>query len=133
MYKHILLPTDGTDRSERAISAGIKLAKAVGARVTGICVSEATYIGSVDDSQHPLASSNLASFAQLAEAAGLSFDCVSIVGDSPQDSIVRFAKDHDCDLIIMGTHGRSRIGKLFLGSVAATVLSECDTPVLLYR
>lgn len=133
MYKHLLLPTDGSERSERAINAGVALARMINARVTGICVSEATYVNTMDADPHPLANANLAAFAKAAAAAGVTYDCVSLVGDSPQEVIVRYAQEHRCDLIIMGTHGRSRIGKLLLGSVAATVLSECDIPVLLYR
>jgi len=133
MYNHILLPIDGTGRSERAIDAGLRLAKTVGARVTGICVSEATYISQIDSSQHPLAESRLAEFGKAAEALGVSHESVLIVGDSPQESIVKFAAENGCDLIVMGTHGRSRVGKFLLGSVAGTILAECEIPVLLYR
>jgi len=133
MYKHVLLPIDGTGRSNRAIDAGVRLAKMAGARVTGICVSETTYISQIDSGQHPLADARLAEFAKAAEALGVSYESVVIVGDSPQESIIKFATEHGCDLIVMGTHGRSRVGKFLLGSVAGTILAECEIPVLLYR
>ena len=133
MYKHILIPTDGSDRSMRAVSAGIKLAKVLNAKVTGLFVGESTYIPGVDESPKPLAEEALSAVAQRAEEAGVTAVCVSMLGDTPQGAIVKFAGEKGCDPIIMGTHGRSKVGKFFLGSVAASVLAECEIPVMLYR
>lgn len=133
MYKHILLPTDGSDRSIRAITAGIELAKALNARVTGLFVSEATYLPGDDEDLKPRAEAALSTVTQLANEAGVTSVCISRLGDTPQDAIIQFAKEKNCDLIIMGTHGRSRVGKFFLGSVAASVIADGDIPVLLYR
>lgn len=133
MYKHILLPTDGSDRSARAIMAGIELAAALNAKVTGLFISESTYIPGADDATSPRAEAALSVVAQRAKEAGVESACVSMHGDAPQDSIIRFANEKGCDLIIMGTHGRSRVGKFFLGSVAAAVLGDSEIPVLLYR
>jgi nucleotide-binding universal stress UspA family protein len=133
MYKHILLPTDGSERSTRAIMAGIELAKVLNAKVTGLFVSESTYIPEVDEDIKPRAEAALLSVAQRAKEAGVTAACVSMLADTPQDAIVHFAKEHGCDLIVMGTHSRSRVEKLFLGSVAAAVLGDCVIPVLLYR
>lgn len=133
MYKHILLPTDGSDRSIRAITAGVELAQALNAKVTGLFVSESTYIPGMDEGSSPRAEEALSIVAQRAAEAGVASACVSMPGDSPQDSITRFANENGCDLIIMGTHGRSKVGKFFLGSVAAAVLGDSEIPVLLYR
>lgn len=133
MYKHILLPTDGSDRSLRAVDAGVELAKKLNARVTGLFVSEPTYIPGVDETHAPRAEAALATITQRAQAAGIESVCVASLGDTPQDAIVEYAQEKGCDLIIMGTHGRSKVGKFFLGSVAAAVLADCDIPVLLYR
>lgn len=133
MYKHILLPTDGSDRSIRAINAGIELAKALNARVTGLYVAEQTYIPGVDDGPKPRAEAALSTIAQRAKEAGVTSVCVTMLGDTPQDMIVQYAKEKGCDLIIMGTHGRSKVGKLLLGSAAASVIADCEIPVLLYR
>lgn len=133
MYKHILLPTDGSDRSIRAIKAGIELAKALDAKVTGLFVSEQTYIPEVDDGPKPRAEAALSTIAQLTKEAGVTSVCVSMSGKTPQDVIVQYAREKGCDLIIMGTHGRSKVGKLFLGSAAASVIADCEIPVLLYR
>lgn len=133
MYKHILLPTDGSDLSRRAITAGVELAQALNAKVTGFYVRHATYIPGADEDIGPRAEEALSIVAQLAKEAGVTSACVSRMGDMPQDAIIKFAAENDCDLIIMGTHGRSRIGKFFLGSVAASVLGDSVVPVLLYR
>jgi nucleotide-binding universal stress UspA family protein len=133
IYRHILIPTDGSERSLRAASAGLKLAKLLEARVTGLFVSEQTYINEVDDDSKPKAASALEVVAALATEYGIPCDCVNIMAQSPQDGIVLHAKQCGCDLIVMGSHGRSRVGKLFLGSAAASVLADCDIPVLLYR
>lgn len=133
MYKHILLPTDGSDRSIRAITAGIEFAKVINAKVSGLFVSAATYIPGVDDGLKPLAEAALAIITQQAEEAGVTSVCTSMLGETPQDAIIHYAAEKGCDLIIMGTHGRSKVGKFFLGSVAASVLADCEIPVLLYR
>lgn len=133
MYKHILLPTDGSDRSGRAILAGIELAAALNAKVTGLFVNESTYIPGVDEATNPQAEAALAEVARRAQESGVASACVSMAGDTPQDSIIRFANENGCDLIIMGTPGRSRVGKFLLGSVAAAVLADSRIPVLLYR
>jgi nucleotide-binding universal stress UspA family protein len=133
MYEHILLPTDGSDRSIRAISAGIKLAKALNAKVTGLYVGEHTYIPGVDDGPGPRGEAALSIITQRAKEAGVTSVCVTMLGDTPQDMIVQYAREKGCDLIIMGTHGRSKVGKLLLGSAAASVIAECEIPVLLYR
>ena len=133
MYKHILLPTDGSERSLRAVTAGIELAKVLNAKVTALFAREPTYIPGADEGLAPRAESALAAVAQRAKEAGVTAVCVSMLGDTPQDAIIQFAKEKGCDLIIMGTHGRSKVGKFFLGSVAASVLADCEIPVLLYR
>ena len=133
MYKHILLPTDGSERSIRAITAGIELAKVLNAKVTGLFASEPTYVSEVDKDLAPQAEAALSKVTQKAKEAGVASECISILVDTPQDAIIQYAKDKGCDLIIMGTHGRSKVGKFFLGSVAASVLADCEIPVLLYR
>jgi nucleotide-binding universal stress UspA family protein len=133
MYKHILLPTDGSIRSEKAITAGIELAKRLGAQVTALFVSQATFIDQIDNSPKPRAEAELAFAAEIAGKADVACNCVSLVGEAPAHSIIEYVTSNGCDLIIMGTHGRSRVGKLLLGSVAASVIADCEVPVLLYR
>jgi nucleotide-binding universal stress UspA family protein len=133
MYKHILLPTNGSERSQRAIGAGIELAKTLNARVTGLFVSERALIPEVDEGPRPMAEEALAVIAECAAEAGVKYSGISALGDSPADLIINCAADRDCDLIVMGTRGRSKVGKLLLGSTAASVIADCEIPVLLYR
>lgn len=133
MYEHILLPTDGSERSARAIRVGVQLARTLGARVTGLYVNEMTYIPDVDSKQDPRAKAALAEVSHAAQEAGVQCQCIAMMADTPRDGIVRIAEEHACDLILMGTHDRSQVGKLLLGSSAAGVLAGCDIPLLLYR
>lgn len=133
MYSHILLPTDGSERSTRAIKAGVQLASAVGAKVTGLFVVDPSYIQDVDEALESRAQESLSVIVQQAKASGVECNCISVKGTTPQDEIIRIATEKGCDLIVMGTHGRSRVGKLLLGSAAASVLADCEIPVLLYR
>ena len=133
MYKHILIPLDGSNRSDRATEAGLSLAKALGAHVTGLFVTDSTYVRELDEGKNVHSDEVLARFAAQAEAVGIAHDGVARRGDTPQDGIVEFAREQHCDVIVMGTHGRSRVGKFLLGSVAASVLADCNIPVLIYR
>lgn len=133
MYKHILVPTDGSSRSERATQAAVELAKALGARVTGLYVTDPTYVRELDEGLNEHADEILGAFVKQAESAGIPYECAAIRGDTPQAAIIDFAAKNGCDVIVMGTHGRSRVGKLLLGSTAASVLADCDIPVLVYR
>lgn len=133
MYKHILIPTDGSDRTERAILAGVQIAKAFDASVTGLYVGRATYISLLDSDVDSVAESALALIETEAKKAGVRYDLFNLKDESVAEGIIRFAENNSCDLIVMGTHGRSRVGKFFLGSVAASVLSDCNLPILIYR
>lgn len=133
MYTHILLPTDGSERSSRAIKAGLQLAKVLNSRVTGLFVIEPTYIHEVDEIRSPRAEEALSEICLQAENMGVLSDGITLMAESPQEGIIRCANDRSCDLIVMGTHARSRVGKLLLGSAAASVLADCDIPVLVYR
>lgn len=133
MYKHILVPTDGSSRSERATAAGIELAKALGARVSGLYVTDPTYVRELDEGLNEHSDKILGAFTQQAESAGIAYDCAAVRGDTPQAAIIDYAEKKGCDIIVMGTHGRSRVGKLLLGSTAASLLADCDIPVLIYR
>lgn len=103
------------------------------ARVTGLFVNEQTYIAEIDEERKPRAEQALSEIERRASEAGIAHNCVAVVDQTKQDGIVNFAEKHGCDLIVMGTHGRSKVGKLMLGSIAASVLADCSIPVLLYR
>jgi nucleotide-binding universal stress UspA family protein len=73
MYKHILLPTNGTERGLRATKSGIELARTLNAEVTGLFVSERAYIPAADEGPKPQAEEALAMVAELAKAAGIKY------------------------------------------------------------
>jgi nucleotide-binding universal stress UspA family protein len=145
MFKHILLPTDGSELSEVTIHYGIHLAKRVEAKVTGL---------SVMPLQHPffyetqipaqaleqaarrckqLAQTHLAVVEQQAVDAGVAYDLVYERDDSPYEAIIKVAKTKGCDLIMMASHGRKGFRGLLIGSETQKVLTHSQIPVLVYR
>jgi nucleotide-binding universal stress UspA family protein len=144
MYKRIVIPTDGSDLSKAAAQAGVAFAREQGAEVLGIFVapefvnpiyvemippSEAEY----KDTLKRIGQGYLDGIRDDALAAGLKFTGFIEFSDSPAHEIVVLAETHRCDLIFMGSHGRSGLGQLLLGSVTSKVLATCHIPVLVYR
>jgi nucleotide-binding universal stress UspA family protein len=145
MFKKILLPTDGSDLSERAVLAGVSFAKEIGARVVGLTVTPEfhtfTYKTEMleeteeefNASTQRQAAKNLAVISDAAAAAGVPCDVVQVISDEPWAAILQTAKDSGCDLIIMASHGRRGFKALILGSETQKVLVHTDIPVLVYR
>jgi nucleotide-binding universal stress UspA family protein len=145
MFKKILLPTDGSDLSERAVLAGVSFAKEIGARVVGLTVTPEfhtfTYKTEMleeteeefNASTQRQAAKNLAVISDAAAAAGVPCDVVQVTSDEPWAAILQTAKDSGCDLIIMASHGRRGFKALLLGSETQKVLVHTDIPVLVYR
>ena len=123
MYKHILLPTDGSPLSARTVAEGVKLAKALGASLTALHVTPpprpVMFKGKVSAGYAPLAERKrqlesaadkaLAAVQKAAKAAGVTCKVESIVDDFPAETIVAVAKKRRCDLIMMASHGRRGI------------------------
>jgi nucleotide-binding universal stress UspA family protein len=145
MYRNILIATDGSALAEKAVSHGLSLAKAVGAKVTALIVEATFNIYDVPESrirqvseafaqhaeqvkQH--ASKVLSHVADAAKAAGVPCEGVQIEHDHPYEAIITTAKDKGCDLIVMASHGRSGMSALLLGSVTNKVLTHTSIPVL---
>jgi len=140
VYTNILLPTDGSELSQRAVRHGIQLAKALNARVIGLSVVISSHVptgsGTAILGDHVLqdAAQEFLSFvAHEAKEQGVPCACFYVTGDSAHEEIIAAAVSKDCDLIVMGSHGRSAVGKLLLGSEAAAVVAGCQVPVLLCR
>lgn len=146
MYKHILLPTDGSELSEKAIKSGIDFAKSIGARVTGFFVAPQFHLTVYDDwVVEPMSKSEfdekstkqaqqrLALIENMAKTAGVRCDVAHAVSDSPYDAIIKIAEERKCDLIFMASHGRRGIAGLLLGSETTKVLTHTKIPVLVYR
>jgi nucleotide-binding universal stress UspA family protein len=144
MYGHILIPTDGTELSKRAIDHGLALAKAVNARVTAVAVSRPYHVAVIEpdaatdapqDYEQRIAANaakHLAVARDAAQASGVSCDAVHIVHEHVYQGIVDTAKDRGCDLIVMASRGR-RTASLLVASETANVLTHCSVPVLVHR
>jgi len=147
MFKHILLPTDGSELSERALSSGIELAKTIGAKVTGLYALESyplTFYGEYvpadaftpeefESAEHKRANDFLDHVKDLAKQAGVECDVTTVSGVLPHEAIIETATRLGCDLIYMATHGRRGISALLLGSETTKVLTHSSIPVLAYR
>jgi nucleotide-binding universal stress UspA family protein len=145
MYKRILIPTDGSDLSRKAIEHGVALAKAIGASVVGITVSPTFHTFAVDPvivTETPaqyqknceaLAERYLGVVRDVATTAGVADEGVHVIDDHPYQAIIATARDNRCDLICMASHGRKGISALVLGSETTKVLTHSKIPVLVCR
>jgi nucleotide-binding universal stress UspA family protein len=145
MYRHILIPTDGSELAEHAVTHGLSLAKSEGAKVSVIVVEEPFNWFSVPETkgrQIPEefakhaeqikrhATSVLNRAANAAKQAGVPCDTIQAEDVQPYQAIIAAAKDKSCDLIVMASHGRSGLSAVLLGSVTNKVLTHTKTPVL---
>jgi nucleotide-binding universal stress UspA family protein len=147
MYKHILIPTDGSKLSSRAVRQGVAIAKAMGARVSGLFVAPAPTpllfkglvpVRHLQPEEHAAliakaAERYLGEIEATAQAAGVSCECVSIEGEFPAEAIVKVAAKRKCDLIVMASHGRRGLSGILLGSETQKVLILAKAPVLVCR
>ena len=148
MYKHILVPTDGSKLSNAAAKSAAKLASDIGAKITAVYVMRpfeppghpeavafyAAYgakefeAASRKNAQQAISKVKAAAAAAKVEAQGL-----AVTATSPWRAIVETAKSKKCDLIVMASHGRRGIEALLLGSETQKVLTHSKTPVLVTR
>ena len=144
MFKHILVPVDGSPTSQLAIDKAVGLAKAFGSAVTVIYVIDPypfTGVGTdyaYGQAQYLNAATAEANEAikgakQAFEAAGISVATVLVEGHAVYKGILQTTQSSGADLIVIGSHGRRGIEKLVLGSVAQRVLSHAHVPVLVVR
>ncbi|AHV94779.1 universal stress protein [Bordetella holmesii] len=145
MYKHILIPTDGSDLAERAVKQGLALARKLDARVTLIQVIQPVRASAGESVQlrgtleeyereeRVQAEQWLAKAAVRAADAGVPCEAVTAINVQPYEAIVATARDKGCDLIAIASHGRSGLSAMLLGSVTQKVLAHSDLPVLVYR
>ena len=145
MFKHILLPTDGSPLSEAAVLKAIQFAKTINARVTGFCVVTALrYVGwdaeigtefkeQAEAAVQAAVTQNLLAIEAAAKEAGVPCDTAWERGDQPYEAIIEAAQTRGCDLIIMASHGRAGVRALLLGSETQKVLTHSKIPVLVYR
>ncbi len=147
MYRHILLPTDGSALLRKSVRAGIALAKKIGARVTGFYSPEQYEVLAYGEYFPPDVMSRaewekrgertalkvLAHVEKEAKAKGVRYSGFYLPSLAPWQAIVQAAKRKKCDLIFMSSHGRTGVVGLLLGSQAAKVLSHSEVPVLVHK
>src|SRR5262245_38794794 len=142
MFRHILIPTDGSELAEHAVMNGLSLAKFVGAKVT-VVNAEEPFAGDPFSSEtralEQLAEhkeqveSVLSRAADAAKKVGVPCDTMQVANTEPHQAIIATASDRGCDLIVMASHGRGGLSAVVLGSVTNKVLAHTKIPVLVYR
>jgi len=148
MYKHILIATDGSELAAKGLAHGSQLAKSIGASVTVVTVTESwsavematlaqrggqNIIKEFEQAAEETADRILDAAVKRVESYGIDPKTLHITDSHPAEGILQAAKENGCDLIVMASHGRRGLGRLFLGSQAAEVVSHAEIPVLIIR
>jgi nucleotide-binding universal stress UspA family protein len=147
MYKHILIPTDGSATAEKAVKAGLKFAKWSKAKVTvftampeyrtptagEVAARNVLSIAEHERRSREQAQKLLDKVARRAKAAGVKLDTETALSDWPGKAIIAAAQKKRCDLIFIGSRGRTGLSALLLGSQTHEVLSRSRIPTLVYR
>ena len=144
MFKRILVPTDGSDLSEKAIAAAIDLAQTLKATVVGMTTLEPYSYSNLseyrpetlDDYEARMDQAGAERLGRIADAAaraGVPVETVSAKSFSPYEAIIDTAKTRNCDLIVMASHGRRGLNAVLLGSETQKVLTHSIIPVMVYR
>jgi nucleotide-binding universal stress UspA family protein len=145
MFKHILLPTDGSELSEAAIQKGVQFAKSINAELTGFHVILPFHVFTLqtemlEDTKEQYerqskvqAEQFLGVIKKAAEKAGVSCDTDYVTSSHPYEMIIKAAEKKGCDLIMMASHGRRGVQGLLIGSETQKVLTHTKIPVLVCR
>ena len=145
MYKHLLVAIDGSELAQNALEQGIALAKALDAKVTIVTVTEpwhaftagdGTVIFPIEEYETNItqwALETLRAAAKVAADADVACETIHVEENYPADGIIETAKQQQCDLIVMGSHGRRGLTRLLLGSQANQVVTHSTQPVLICR
>ena len=144
MFKRILVPTDGSDITAKAIDTSIALAKSVGAQLYTISVKEPFPYSAISemqptppqeffDAQERIASKRVQAVVDLCATAGVPCQAHTVEALHPWEAIIDHAKRMECDLVVMASHGRRGVSALLLGSETQKVLTHTKVPVLIVR
>ena len=147
MFKHILIPNDGSEVAAKAIRAGVALAKDMGAKVTGYhaqeplpthiygegYVADRRLIAEFERRSGEFAERCVGAIAAAAKAAGVPFETLIAKSSEPYKGIIDAAKKQKCDAIFIASHGHRGLTRLLLGSVTQEVLTHSKIPVLVFR
>lgn len=148
MYKHILIPTDGSDTAEKAVESGIDFAREAGARITFFTAQPEFELPSTSSvmAHQPVVS--LAQYEEIsarkahailekamarARTCGVACDAEHALSNRPYQAIIAAARAHDCDAIFMASHGRKGLARLWHGSETEEVLTHSDIPTVVLR
>ena len=146
-YSHLLVPSDGSDRSQRAVREAVRLAVALGARITVLTVEQqprmpvpgmgerldGATLATLASAAREESERVLAEALAIAAAAGVAATVERISGERPHQAIVAAADRLGCDLIVMASHGRRGFQRMLLGSQTQRVLVQASVPVLVTR
>jgi len=144
MYKHILVPTDGSDITAKAVQTAVSLAKLSGAALSTICVKEPFPYSAISekqpvppqefyDAQERIAADRVKSVVAAAAAAGMACNASTVEAVHPWEAILDLAKSQGCDLVVMASHGRRGVAALLIGSETSRVLTHSPVPVLVVK
>jgi nucleotide-binding universal stress UspA family protein len=145
MFKKILVPTDGSPLSDKSIKAAADFAAATGASIVGLSVAQLypymlmpeagamVDITMYEDVQDQMAQQYVSKLEAVAKAANVQCLAMARRAVHPYEEIISMAKEHQCDLIWMASHGRRGLDKLLLGSETQRVLAHSTIPVMVYR
>ncbi|MGE5115561.1 MAG: universal stress protein [Betaproteobacteria bacterium] len=144
MFQRILVPTDGTDITAKAVDTAIGMAKVMGSKLYTLSVKEPFPYSAISemqptppqefyDAQERIAAARVQAVRDACSAAGLGCDAMTVEALHPWEAIIDCAKEQGCDLIVMASHGRRGVSALLLGSETQRVLIHTTTPVLIVR
>lgn len=144
MFKRILVPTDGSEITAKAIATAIELAKSLGAELCTISVKEPFPYSAISemqptppqeffDAQERIASTRVHAVVAQSQQAGVACESHTVEALHPWEAIIAYAQRLECDLLVMASHGRRGVSALLLGSETQKVLTHSKVPVLIVR
>ena len=149
MYDHILIPTDGSAVAQIGVDHGLALAKKHGSKVSVVTVTEPLggqfafasdlwtpsekEIAAYDEAQKEIAERVLSPVESRCQELGIPVQCLHVPWRLPARAIIDLAKERECSLIVMSSHGRTGISAVMLGSQTTQVLAGASVPVLVAR
>lgn len=148
MFKKILVPTDGSALSEKAVSTAIQFASENGSEVVALSVAQPYVYSVFEEGASIVIPAEAGDFDQTVHALAMEYvekvetaarerevQCKTVVAQShlPHEEIIKVAEQYRCDVIFMASHGRKALGSLFIGSETQKVLANSTVPVLVLR
>ncbi|WP_349743401.1 universal stress protein [Roseateles cavernae] len=144
MFKRIIVPTDGSEITAKAVGTAVQLAKLHGARLYAVSVKEPFPYSAVSemqptppqeffDAQERIASARVKEVVAAAEAAGVPCEGHTVEALHAWEAVIEHAKTHEADLVVMASHGRRGFQAMLLGSETQKLLTHCTIPVLVVR